>query len=505
VVDNVLVLGGGSAGFLAAITLKYRLPNLPVTVLRSPDIGIIGVGEATTAALPIHLHDYLKLDMGDFYKLAEPTWKIGIRFLWGKRSYFDYIFGYQLDTKYDILPKCTGFYCAEGPTDYTGIGSALMTRNAVWPRQPDGRPVITSDFAYHIENKKFVGYLETIATRLGVAVQEDTVLEVLQNEAGVAGLRLASGGTKTADLFVDSSGFRSLLLGQTLKEPFISFRPSLFCDRAVVGEWTRDEEPVKPYTTAETMNAGWCWQIDHEHHINRGYVHSSDFMSEADAEAEFRAKNPKIGATRIVRYKSGRYERGWVKNVVAIGNASGFVEPLESTGLGAICGQSQALAETLVDSDRQPRPTLVRQYNKRHARDWDTIRKFLCIHYKFNTRLDTPFWQACRADADLGDAVEIVDYYKENGPSVAWRKVLLQPGDQFDMEGYLSLLVGQQVPYKKTYVPSERDLAAWDNIRQNVYHRVSRAYNTAEALQMIRSPGWVWPKGLFHLPQGVNR
>src|SRR5262249_15179704 len=163
----------------------------------------------------------------------------------------------------------------------------------------------------------------------------------------------------------------------------------------------------------------------------------------------------------------------------------------------AICGQSQALAETLVDSDRQPRPTLVRQYNKRHARDWDTIRKFLCIHYKFNTRLDTPFWQACRADAELGDAVEIVDYYKENGPSVAWRKVLLQPGDQFDMEGYLSLLLGQQVPYKKTYVPSERDLAAWDNIRQNVYHRVSRAYNTAEALQMIRSPGWVWPQGLF--------
>jgi tryptophan halogenase len=380
-----------------------------------------------------------------------------------------------------------------------------MTRNNVWARQPDGSRQITNDFAYHIENKKFVSYLEGVARRLGVVIEEDTVLEVLQNEAGVAGLRFASGVTRTADLYLDSSGFRSLLLGQTFQEPFITFKSSLFCDRAIVGEWTRGDEPIQPYTTAETMNAGWCWQIDHEHHINRGYVHSSDFMSEADAEAELRAKNPKIGPTRIVRYKSGRYERGWVKNVVAIGNAGGFVEPLESTGLGAICSQSQALAETLADCERQLRPSLIGQYNKRHARDWDTIRKFLTIHYKFNERLDNPFWRACRADADLGDAVEIVEYYQDNGPSVAWRKVLLAQGDQFDMEGYLSLLLGQQVPYKKTYTPSEQDLAAWDSIRQQIYTRAKRGFSTQEALAQIRSPGFKWPAGLFHVPIGANR
>jgi tryptophan halogenase len=447
----------------------------------------------------------LQLALGEFYRLAEPTWKLGIRFLWGKRPYFDYAFGCQLDTKYDLLPKVTGYYCDEGPFDYVGINSGLMTRNAVWPRQPDGLPVITSDFAYHIENKKFVSCLETIALRLGVNIREDTVLEVLQNEDGVRGLRLSSGTTQAADLFVDSSGFRSLLLGQSLKEPFISFRPSLYCDRAIIGDWTRDEEPIKPYTTAETMDAGWCWQIDHEHHINRGYVHSSDFMSEAEAEAELRAKNPKIGPTRVVKYKSGRYERGWVKNVVAIGNASGFVEPLESTGLGAICGQSQALAETLVDCDRDLRPSLIRQYNIRHGRDWDTIRNFLTMHYKFNTRLDTPFWRACRADAELGGASEIVEYYQENGPSLAWRKLLLPPGDQFNMEGYLSLLLGQQVPYWKTYTATECDLAAWDSIRQSIYHKVARAYSTPEALKMIRSPGWKWPQGLFHQPVGPGR
>src|SRR5271168_918109 len=137
-IQSVLVLGGGSAGFLAAITVKYRLPHMPITVIRSPAIGIIGVGEATTNRLPMHLHGYLKLALGEFYRLAEPIWKLGIRFLWGKRPYFDFAFGNQLDTKYDLLKKETGFYCAEGPFDYVGILSGLMTQNAAFLRQNNG-------------------------------------------------------------------------------------------------------------------------------------------------------------------------------------------------------------------------------------------------------------------------------------------------------------------------------------------------------------------------------
>src|SRR5688572_26775120 len=106
-VARVLVLGGGSAGFLAAITIKYRSPHLPVVVVRSKDIGIIGVGEGTTVVLPQHLHDYLKIDLSEFYRLAEPQWKLGIRFLWGKRPFFDYAFAHQIDTKYHALSKCT--------------------------------------------------------------------------------------------------------------------------------------------------------------------------------------------------------------------------------------------------------------------------------------------------------------------------------------------------------------------------------------------------------------
>lgn len=142
-IRSFCVLGGGSAGFLAAITVKFRCPDLEVVVLRSKEIGIIGVGEATTLSLPQHLHSYPRMDVGKFFEQAQPQWKLGIRFLWGKRPYVDFVFGRQLDTRWDVLPRGTGFYCGEGPFDRVGTTSALMTHNAIWPRRPDNSPIIT--------------------------------------------------------------------------------------------------------------------------------------------------------------------------------------------------------------------------------------------------------------------------------------------------------------------------------------------------------------------------
>ncbi len=495
-VDQLLILGGGSAGFLAAITIKYRLPELPVTVLRSKEIGIIGVGEGTTVVTPQHLHDYLKLDLKSFYEVADPQWKLGIRFLWGKRPFFDYAFSHQVDTKYALLPKQTGYYCT-GSFEYVGIPSGLMSQNKAFVKDPQGRPVIGGDLAYHIENENFVKFLEGFAENLGVVVQDDTVEEVLQDENGITGLRLASGRTATADLFIDCSGFGSVLLGQALNEPFESYSPTLFNDRAVVGGWQRTDEPIKPYTTAETMDAGWCWQIEHEFRINRGYVYSSAFIDDDAAEAEFRRKNPKVEKTRIVKFRTGRYERGWVKNVVAIGNSSGFVEPLEATSLGAICVQCQMVAESLVDCDRVLRPCLRNVFNKRNAASWDQIRRFLGVHFKFNTRLETPYWQACREKCDIQSAEEMVAYYREMGPSVVWRKTLLDHNDQFGMEGYLTMLVGQQVPYESTHTPSAQEWDHWHKIQQAIKNKATAAYTVPEGLALVRSPKWQWPAGIY--------
>jgi len=494
-INRVVVLGGGSAGFLAAISLKVKIPALHVTVLRSKDIGVIGVGESTTPNLTSHLFGFLGFDPGEVHRLANASWKLGIRFLWGKRPFFDYTFGQQLDWKYHALPRNNGFYCEHyGCVD---ISSALMSHDRVFLRRPNGDPLITRNFALHLENETFVRFLEGRAEQVGVQILDDTLAEVLQNEHGLTGLRLASGGTLEADLFVDCSGFRSLLLGKALAEPFISYKSTLFCDRALVGSWERTDEPVQPYTTAETMDAGWCWRIDHHQQINRGYVFGSSFLSDDAAEREMRAKNPRLGPTRFIQFPSGRYQTSWVKNVVAIGNAYGFVEPLEATALHVICDESRFLVQVLLDCGCQPTRTLIETYNRLVAIEWDEIRSFLSVHYRFNNRLDTPFWRACRADVDLAGAKPVVEYYEENGPSTFGRNIVLGPKDIFGMEGYLSLLVGQQVPYRQKPTPSEAEWHVWNTIRSEHSALAQNGLTIPEAFAAITAPRWTWNPAFF--------
>jgi len=339
-----------------------------------------------------------------------------------------------------------------------------------------------------------------------VKILDDTVVEVQQNDRGITGLKLASGTTAVADLFVDCSGFYSLLLGKALTEPYISFNNALFCDRAVVGGWDRTDEAIKPYTTAETMECGWCWQIEHEHKIIRGYVFSSAFISDEQAEREMRAKNPKIAKTRIIKFVTGCYRRGWVKNVVGIGNAFGFVEPLEATSLGTICAQAQIVAETLRCSDCIVPQAMIDCYNARCRRIWDSTRDFLAVHYKFNKRIDNEFWRECQEKVDLGAAKEIVDYYQENGPSGLWRVPLFQETEwrNFGMEGYLALLVGMQVPYQKTFHPDSREREHWQQLKANFQDEAQRAYSIPQALELIRSAQWQWQPDLYNRPQGIG-
>ncbi len=496
-IQHIVVLGGGSAGLLAGITLKKRIPQIKVTLLRSPSIGIIGVGEGTTPQVLTHLHGYLDLDPGEFYRQVHPTWKLGIRFLWGTWSFFHYTFSFQYDARVEPLPKRIGFYCTE-ETPFTNISSALMNQDRVFIRQPNGVPLIGRDAAYHLENELLVSYLEGVATNLGVEITDGTVTEVSQNGEGISGFHLESGETLSGDFFVDCSGFQSLLIGRTFNIPFESYNSALFCDSAIIGGWQRGpDEPIKPYTTSETMDSGWCWQIEHEPRINRGYVFSSRFTSDEDAEKEFRLKNPKVESTRIVRFKSGRYQKAWFKNVVAIGNAAGFVEPLEATALGVICEDTRAVAETLLDCDLHPNLTLQEVYNERSRRVWESIRNFLAVHYRFNKRIDSPFWRECREKVDLGGANQIVEFYQENGPSTIWRQFLTDLVDQFKLEGYLALLIGQQVPHRKEFQPSLEEQERWYRYLDGLKREAQEAFTVEEALAIVRSPNWTWTPGFY--------
>src|SRR5437879_4466899 len=323
-IQRVLVLGGGSAGFIAALTLKRRLPELQVLLLRSPEIGVIGVGEGTTAAFPRHFFENLKLRPKQFYADAQPTWKLGLKFLWGPRPEFYYAFATEYEQRLPDLPRDTGFFVNDD-VPYTGAVSSLMAHDKAFLRGKNGQLQFHNSHAFHIENKKLVAWLEKVSRELGVEVRDATV-RAETGPGGLAALITESGDRITADLYVDSSGFRSELLGRALAEPFISYEDTLFCDRAVIGGWERTSEPIKPYTLAETMDAGWCWQIEHEHWINRGYVYSSKFISDEAALREFLGKNPKVSnEPRLVKFRTGRFARNWVGNVVGIGNAVGFV------------------------------------------------------------------------------------------------------------------------------------------------------------------------------------
>ena len=490
-IRSLIVLGGGSAGLMAALTLKRRLPELSVRVVRSPEFGIIGVGEGTTVVFPRHFFEYLKLKPQSFYAETEPTWKLGIRFLWGSRPEFFYTFAYEFQQRLPGLGRNNGFFFrSEQP--WAGPVSAFMAHDKAFPRRADGSPQFHNNHAYHIENLKLVGWLDGLCRTLGVEMIDATVTPE-RSDAGIGALVTTEGTRLTADLYIDASGFRSELLGRALGEPYVPYADALFCDRAVIAGWPRTDEPVHPYTTAETMDAGWCWQIEHENFINRGYVYASPFISDEDALAELQRKNPKIATTpRVVRFRSGRFVRNWVGNVVGIGNAVGFVEPLEATALQVICVEVSTLADSLLDSLCEPNPTLIELHNRYNGQAWDDIRDFLAVHYKFNTRLDTPFWRACRHDTRLHGAEFIVDFYRQNGPSVVAGAQLLHSSNSFGMDGYLALLVGQDVPHERPYAATAAEEKTWRD-RCSVWAAEARqGLGVRECLGAIRGKGVSW-------------
>jgi tryptophan halogenase len=300
----------------------------------------------------------------------------------------------------------------------------------------------------------------------------------------------------SADFFIDASGFRSELLGKAMGEPFVSFASTLFCDRAIVGSWPRNKVPILPYTIAETMDAGWCWQIEHPDSINRGYVYSSAFISDDAAREEFVRKNP-LAKTwdRPVKFRSGRHQRMWVDNVLAIGNAAGFVEPLESTALMIVCSHCELFVQFLETTHLDPTHTIRDLYNHVTESTWEEVRDFLSLHYRFNNLLDTPFWQQCREKVDLAGAAPLVEFYQENGPTGLCRHRLrntLGSGNQFGLDGFLVMLVGNRVPYGCKHCPSEAERKLWNQKRAQFRAQAANGVTADEALTWIRHPAWSW-------------
>ena len=484
-IRSAVVVGGGSAGFLAALTFRRMLPQIKLAVVHSPDIPIIGVGESTTPAVPVHLHEHLGIDRNEFHKEVRPSWKLGLRFEWGAKDvpHFNYTFDGYLDKRIEGLSKWNAFYCLHDMRDASTF-NAIMDRDRSPATMRNGRLSLDPRATYHIPNASFIHFLERKSVASGAELIADEVVGVERNESGgVKSLMLAAGRKLEADLFVDCSGFGSILLGKTLEEPYISYRDALYCDRAVVGSWSRadfpEDDTIRPYTTMTTMKHGWCWRIDFEDAVTRGYVYSSQFCSEEEAEFELRALQPQLAAAdlRLLKFPSGRRERYIVENVVAVGNASGFVEPLEATSLHLIIEQIYNLTWALTDSDRILTDSLRYLLNERFASTWDDVRDFLALHYKYNEHQDTPFWRHCRAESPLGSLEDMVDHYAEVGPSRLLAR-LTSNATIFGYGGYASMLLGLRVPTTVKREMTHRERQRWDAYRK------SNAVAASQTLQM---------------------
>jgi len=444
-VTSVGILGGGTAGYLAALALRRKVPGLAVTLIESPDLPIIGVGEATTPLMPQFLHVDLGLDVHRLFREVQPTFKLGIRFLWGAAETGD--FHYPFGPVRFLEPVVYG-----GEIKAVSLQSLLMAADALPIYREDGgwSCRLGTEAAYHLDNERFVAYLKQRAAEAGVERIEATVAEVERsdtpgNTEEVRALQTTDGRRLAFDLFVDCTGFRSLLLERTLGSPWLGFDSSLWTDRAVVGPVPHGGK-VRPYTTAETMSSGWCWSTPQHDCDHRGYVFGSAFQTPEEAEAEMRRLCPGMGPARLVRFRAGRHAHFWKGNVVALGNSYGFVEPLESTALHMLIRQIGLLVR--VFPLRKGERGLPEELSRKVGAWWDYLRWFLALHYKFNCRVDSPFWRACREDVDISHHAGLLAAFRERGPLTydpAARAAFDYPDPLWGPEGIDAILLGQGV------------------------------------------------------------
>lgn len=494
---RVVVVGGGSAGYLAALTLQQLSENpgtMEIVVLDPAAIPPIGVGESTTSEMPVFLHRLLGIDVLRFYRAVEPTWKLGIRFEWGADEQGFY---YPFD-RGDLLEP----YRHEGHFREATLGTTLMSRRrAHYLKLSEDQFVPLLDelpHGYHIDNARLLRLLREVAIERGIEVRDDVVEECLRSEGGgLSGLRLGGGRVEHADLYVDCTGFRSEMVHKALGERFISFESSLFCDRAWTGRRSNRGDPA-PYTTATTMESGWLWSIPQRDADHVGYVYSSRYCDDDHARRTLEVALPGVEFGRRIKFRSGRLDRWISGNTAAIGNAYGFVEPLESTALFVIVRQCLLLARNARALARGQREVCDR-LNLEMGAVWDYLRWFLAIHYRFNRRSDSTFWRDCRETVDIQGAEPILARYREAAP----RFRLEDDGTStnFDAFGLDVLLLGQQAPIKMR--PSAVSLEDYRLRQTNMHTLVKYAVSQGEALtalelrpeflaqQLCSEDGWV--------------
>lgn len=450
-IDTVLVVGGGTAGWMAATMLATTLSrNVKVKLVESDAIGIVGVGEATIPPVK-KFNKAIQLDEREFLAATNGTFKLGIEFHNWARQGDRYLhqFGF-VGRELDAIVKLHHWWLVgqlAGEPNYPAWEDIFVAKAAAradrfaLPERRPGSPLSKFAYAYHFDAHLYGQYLRTIAEKRGVERIEGTIGDVaLDPETGnVRNVVLQDGRSIEADLFIDCSGFRSLVLGQALGEEYEDWSKWLPADRALAVPTKRGPGGLTPYTKGIAHSVGWQWRIPLQHRTGNGHVFSSAFSEESEAEERLLATvdSEPLDTPRLIKFQTGRRPRAWVKNVIGLGLSAGFLEPLESTSIHMVQTGLERLIELF--PTRRIDPILRNRYNMLAKAEWEQVRDFIIAHYKVTERQDSEFWRYTAA-MDIPDTLaETLGLWKQRAT------LAVAPTHLFQLGSWSSMLIGQRL------------------------------------------------------------
>ena len=431
-IEHLVVVGGGTAGWMAAAALIKRLGNqIPkITLLESDVIGTVGVGEATIPHLRF-FNQQLGIDEHEFMRETNATYKLGIEFIdWGALgdAYIHPFGDFGREVKdvpfHHYFERYRSELVNQSLFDYSYPVELAKQNRFEYPSDDRNSIKSTYSYAFHIDATKYAAYLRKFSEGLGVVREEGMVEEVVLGKSGhIESLRLTSGKSIEGDFFIDCTGFRSLLLGEALGVGFEDWSHWLPCDKAVAVP-SESAGETKPYTQAIARKAGWQWRIPLQHRTGNGHVYSSGFMDDDEA-SDILVRNLEgapLANIRQLKFKAGRRRQTWEKNCVSIGLSSGFLEPLESTSIYLIQAVIMKLSECFPSCIEDP--LLRSELNREMSLEYERVRDFLILHYHATSRNDSEFWNYVRTMSIPDGLKEKIEVFRKTGHVVHYERGL---------------------------------------------------------------------------------
>jgi tryptophan halogenase len=447
-IQRVVIVGGGTAGWMAAALLAQALgPQLDIRLIESDQIGIVGVGEATIPQIR-HVARFLGIDEDELLKASCGTIKLAVQFNDWRRIGDSYLHAFSdIGLPLGLSPFQHYWLRSReanpGAPDLWAYSinaqAANVNRFARMDKVGDS-PLTGIRYAYHFDAARFGQLLRRHAEQRGVKRTEGKVVDAaLRGSDGfIESVKLESGETIAGDLFVDCSGFRALLSEEALKTGYDSWQHWLPCDRAVVVA-SEHGDTLRPYTQASAQQAGWQWRIPLQHMDSNGHVYCSDHLSDDEATATLLShlEGPAQGEPRQLRFHTGIRKQVWHRNCVALGLASGFIEPLESTSIHLM--QSAVSRLLTMFPDKNFDPALSAEYNRQTRAEYERTRDFIVLHYKATERNDAPFWRQCAAMDIPPGLAHRIELFRNHG-------LIFREGEELFTEvGWLQVMIGQGI------------------------------------------------------------